>query len=209
MRSLATILFATFVCASSPAAAATMAINFSNTTGEPLSNPPMTLGWVFDVNDPIEVTWLSFFDSGQDGLAESHELGLWDSTGTLLISATVAAGTVNPLHDKFRAVPVQPTRLTPGTYRIGALFTTGNDPNMFPTFTQDFTTAPEITFGRTASAVGATLTNPAPTFFTMGPGYFGPNLEFRTAPEPSSLVLFGTVLLVGATRRLARQTRAE
>jgi hypothetical protein len=187
-----------FVLAGIPASADTLAINFSNTTGEPLSNPPMTLGWAFDVNSPVNVTWMSFFDSGQDGLVDSHPMGIWDSSGTMLVSATVDAGTANPLHDKFRAVSVVPTLLTPGSYRIGALFASGSDSNMFPTFTAGFSTAPEITFIRSASAVGPTLTNPAPTFFSMGPAYFGPNFEFQSVPEPSSLTLVGTVAVLAA-----------
>jgi hypothetical protein len=181
-----------------PAAADTLAMNFSNTTGEPLSNPPMTLGWAFEVNSPINVTSLSFFDSDQDGLVESHPVGIWDTSGTLLVSAAVDAGTANPLHDKFRAVSVGPTLLTPGEYRIGALFLSGSDTNMFPTFTAGFSTAPEITFIRSASAVGPTLTNPTPTFFSMGPAYFGPNFEYQSIPEPGSLTLVGSVAVLAA-----------
>ena len=150
---LASIFVATAV-AVAPSAAATLGVNFSNTTGQPLSNPPQTLGWSFTLISPVDVTWLSFFDSDQDGLAESHPLGIWNAAGTLLVSGTVSAGAVDPLHDRFRAIPVTPTLLQPGEYRIGALFLTGNDTNLFPTFTQDFSTAPEITFGRTANAVG-------------------------------------------------------
>jgi hypothetical protein len=131
-----------------PGAAGTIAVNFSNTTGEPLSNPPLTLGWAFEVNNPVNVTWLSFFDSDQDGLVESHPVGIWNSAGDLIVSATVEAGTVNPLHDKFRSVAVAPALLLPGAYRIGALFTSGSDPNVFPTFTAGFSSAPDITFIR-------------------------------------------------------------
>ena len=202
MRSLLLAL----VLAVIPAAADTMAINFSNTTGEPLNNPPMTLGWAFQVNSAINVTYLSFFDSAQDGLAESHEIGIWDSDGDLIASATVGAGTTSELRDKFRAVAIDPTLLTPGTYRIGALFLTGSDSLIFPTFTQNFVTAPEITFIRGANAVGTTLKNPTPTFFTMGPTYFGPNFEYQSVPEPSSMLLVGSVALVGLAfrKRLAR-----
>ena len=191
-------LLVAVVLAVMPAAADTLAINFSNTTGEPLSNPPMTLGWAFEVNSPVNVTWMSFFDSGQDGLVDSHPMGIWDSSGTMLVSATVDAGSTNPLHDKFRAFAVNPTLLMPGAYRIGALFASGIDSNMFPTFTTGFSTAPEITFIRSASAVGPTLTNPAPTFFSMGPAYFGPNFEFQSVPEPGSLTLVGTVAVLAA-----------
>ena len=192
---LATRLIALTI-AGIPAMASTLAINFSNTTGEPLSSPPFTLGWAFEVDKTIRITSLSLFDSGQDGLAEEHPIGLWDSAGTLILSATVEAGTANPLVDKFRAVAVAPTLLEPGSYRIGALFATASDSLIFPTFTENFSTAPAITFIRGAAVVGPSLANPTPTFFNMGPAYFGPNFEYQAVPEPGSMALVGTAALV-------------
>ena len=207
MRARYTTLLPILVMAVVPATATTLALNFSNMTGEPLSNPPLTLGWAFEVNNPVNVTWLSFFDSGQDGLVESHAIGIWSPTETLLISATVNAGVGDPLHDKFRSVPVAPTLLLPGAYRIGALFLSGGDPNIFPTFTADFTTAQGITFIRSASAVGPSLSNPTPTFFDMGPAYFGPNFEFQTVPEPGLFTLIGGLVVIAGI--VCRRRRAS
>src|SRR5215472_7013304 len=108
-------------------------ITFANTTGaQSLANPPFTLGWEFTVTGTIQVNDLAFYDNGEDGLADSHQLGLWNSTGTLLASGTVLAGTASPLVNQWREVAVSPVQLGPGNYFVGGLFLDGNDPVWFP-----------------------------------------------------------------------------
>ena len=91
-KSVATIVLLGLALAVSPAFGDTPAATFSNLSGTPLVNGPYTLGWQFKVNTAIDVTALGVFDSGQDGLVESHDVGIWDSTGNLLVSATVQSG---------------------------------------------------------------------------------------------------------------------
>lgn len=83
-----------------------------------------TVGWQFTVGGtPLQVTQLGLFDSGSDGLLASHQVGIWNSSGTLLSSATVKAGTASPLTAGYRYEPVTPFTLPAnGTYQIGALF---------------------------------------------------------------------------------------
>ena len=94
-------------------------------------------------------------------------------------------------------MPVSATLLMPGAYQIGALFTSANDPNLFPTFTTGFSAASsDITYLKGASIAGASLTNPPPNFFYMGPAYFGPNFEFQSVPEPGSIALVGPAVFL-------------
>lgn len=94
-----------------------------------------TLGWDFQVTQELVVTDLGFFDmlettSGSigDGLFEAHAVGIWDESGTLLVSGVVAGGTAAPEESGFRYVAVPETELQPGvTYIIGAHFTSGCD----------------------------------------------------------------------------------
>jgi hypothetical protein len=165
-------------------------ITVSNTTGQGLGNPPFTLGFDFTVHAPITVTELGIFDDSQNGLAESHAVGLWNSSGQLLASATVAAGTVDPLVNQFRYVPISPVDLQAGQdYFLGALFTSVTDALLFPGTPTGFAIAPEATFGESRFHNGGTLTFPTSSV-DGGPGYFGPNLIFAT-PEPSTLALLG------------------
>jgi hypothetical protein len=102
-------------------------------TGSSPSNAATTStrGYVFDVLSPtgINVSGLSFFDAGADGLSESHDVGLWDSSGNLLASATVPSGTLASLDTNglFRVVNISSVFLAQGTsYRVGAVFVAGS-----------------------------------------------------------------------------------
>ena len=185
------------------ASAQTNAVSFSNTTGVTLANPPFTLGWSFTANANINVVDLGVFDDSQNGLVDSHQVGVWNSTGTLLVSTTVPSGTGATLDDQFRMVGVSPIELLAGQqYFIGALYTTGNDPMIFPGGATGFATAPQITFDNNAFIAGSTLADPTVNGGTA-PAYFGPNFEFTATPEPGSFVLLGTGLLgfAGVLRR--------
>ena len=50
------------------------------------------VGWQFSVNAPITIDGLGLFDFGGDGLSLSHQVGLWDNSGTLLAQTTVTNG---------------------------------------------------------------------------------------------------------------------
>lgn len=190
------------------ASAQTNAISVSNTTGEPLAKTDATFGWSFTVNSDIDVVDLGVFDSSQNGLTDSHQVGIWNSSGTLLISATVPSGTGATLDDQFRVVSVSSTELFAGQkYFIGTLYTTLNDPLLLQGDATNFATASQITYDNpTVAVLTTTLTDPTENA-SPSPGIFGPNFEFEAAtspvPEPGSFVLLGTGMLglAGVLRR--------
>lgn len=49
---------------------------------------PFTLGYEFTTSIPMDINALGYWN---DGLQNSHEVGLWDASGTLLGSANVLA----------------------------------------------------------------------------------------------------------------------
>src|SRR5262245_12458608 len=53
------------------------------------------VGWQFSVSAPITIDGLGLFDVNPAGLAESHQVGLWTDSGTLLASATVTSGSTS------------------------------------------------------------------------------------------------------------------
>jgi len=185
-------------------ASATTLATISDTTGQQLGNGPFTLGWEFQANTAEIVTALGAFDDSQDGLNESHDVGLWDANGVLLASTTIASGTGAALINQFRYNSVAPVTLVAGQdYFIGAVWLDGADPMVFAA--TGLTTDPSITYLSSAYIAGGTLTDP--TFLDGGlGGYFGPNLIGSTVPEPLSLSLFGAGLAGAAAIRRRKKS---
>jgi hypothetical protein len=157
-----------------------------------MTNGEWSLGYEFSVNSPITVTQLGFYDSGQDGLLQSHDVGIYDTSQNLLVSGTVAAGTTDPLVDYIRYTTVAPTSLGIGVYFIAAATDTDNytwDPS-------GLVSAPQVTWLQDAFVLSSVLAFPSggPDEHT---GIFGPNFQFSAAPEPSSMALCGAAALTG------------
>ncbi len=209
------VLASTVVFAVAAQAGVQPAISFDNTTGLPLGNPAFTLGWSFSTNSAVTVSSLGVFDSGLDGLADSYQVGIFNSSGTLLTSTTVQSGTVDPLINQFRYASTASVTLAAGaTYSIGALYLTGDDglvasPGGFGD-PVNFALNPAITFLDAGYAFGGTLT--APQNGGGGEGYFGPNFLAGGVPELSTwammIIGFGGVGLQIRRRTGAMATAA-
>ena len=85
-------------------------------------NGSFNIGFWFDVGDkPITINALGVYDKDGDGLAASHEVGIWDSGTVPLRSVTVPVGTAGQLDDVFRYMSVPDLTLKANTtYWIGA-----------------------------------------------------------------------------------------
>src|SRR4051794_3722462 len=70
-------------------------------TGFTTSYPPgnYNLGYQFKVgSNSLLVDALGFYDMRENGLADAHQVGLWDLSGTLLASVTISAGSHSLVH---------------------------------------------------------------------------------------------------------------
>ncbi len=95
-------------------------------SGGYVTNQPLSItgskGWSFfnsstsNSGNYMAVTQLGVFDQGGDGLANSHAVGIWAVDGTLLASTTIPAGTVAPLVDGYRYMPITPVFISPGAF---------------------------------------------------------------------------------------------
>jgi len=159
---------------------------------------PFTVGWTFSVTSNFYVTQLGVWDeSGFNPNHNSHAVGLWDNSGTLLASNTVAITSplyTSPQGTTLRFVPIQPVELFAGqTYRIGAEYTA----NLYLDFYVDgpgsLVPCSSIVYGGTAASVAnaglafPTVLNPS------SQGYFGPDFMMTPVPEPNVIILLALV----------------
>jgi len=157
-----------------------------------------TIGWSFSVvSTDITVTSLGIYDSGGDGLADAHAVGLWTSGGTLLASTTIPNGAGATLLGSYRYVAIAPVALSAGqTYVIGALYPTQSGDNIIHSSAQTY--AAPVSFGQSRQTpLNITGTDPL-TFPGLNAGlpqgFFGPNfLCSYFEPTPTIGVTWGRV----------------
>jgi PEP-CTERM motif len=169
-----------------------------------------TRGYAFNVTlAGIWATHLSIWDLGGDGLAQSHDVGLWDPIGNLIASANVPTGTAAPILNGFRFVDIPDVALPVGSgYTVGALLLNGSADGQARDLVNP-AAAPGISIvgGRFINNGVASLTRPTTP---LSNGLVGGSLLVDTlaapVPEPGSIGLIG--LGVAALGYARRRTRA-
>ena len=103
---IATFVIGTLLC---PKASAAAAIEFADASV--VHDSQLSLGFVFTTNQEVSVTALGYYDENQDGFLTNHEVGIFDSNGTLLISTVLDAGSGTSLVGHYRYKTVTPITL--------------------------------------------------------------------------------------------------
>ena len=164
--------------------------------------------------EAIVITHLGVWDFGSDGLASSHEVGIWrhqQNDLSFLASTTVPAGTAGLLRDGYRYSAITPVLIPPAPFRglvVGGHYS-ANDPDDIERPNVALSYDPPILAGFAGRyAVGPTLTIPQAQ---LGPGiegqgnyrFYHANFLFEPIPEPSTSALLacGLVLLMAGKRR--------
>jgi len=127
----------------SKVSADSVALNFASLgTGLNYHQGSYSLGWRFTANQTITVSGLGYYDSLQDGLVESHDVGIFDQGNCqLLASATVTPA--DQITGFFRFHSITPVILTAGhDYYIAGV--TGTE--QYGINVQDLIVDPSITF---------------------------------------------------------------
>ena len=161
-----------------------------------------TLGYQFTTSVALTVNALGYWD---DGLGNNHQVGIWNSGGTLLVSTTVLGA--DPLTGHFRYDSISPVSLAAGTYVIGGQYLGNGNP--FPSNATGLTTVPGYTWDKDLQQQGSVLTFP-----TVSDGSYGTNgilvVDFSvggsspSAPEPATLGLMLSGILAGVGFRRFR-----
>jgi hypothetical protein len=159
------------------------------------SGSPYTIGWSFTTTQSFAVSGLGFWDEADHSLGFSHQVGLWDASGTLLASTTITASSspvasTGPGQWLFNGIGG--LTLAPGTYVLGATYVKADDQDAYRYYVSTATTLPGVTYDTGAYAFGAGLNFPANGGYAIS--YFGPNIELsplNAVPEPASLTLLG------------------
>ena len=171
--------------------AGTIALTGFTDTALATSDSDQLYGWFFDATSGITLTDFGVFDVDNDGLAVSHEVGIFRvSDHALLGSATIPAGTGATLLNSFRYVPVTPLALPTGAYAI-MMTMPANNTDAQNILGSSAITSPPITYVDSAFGASPVLDYPTDTG-VFATGLFGPNFQFiaTPAPEPGSAFLF-------------------
>lgn len=163
-----------------------------------------TLGYAFRVGpDPVNILKMGIWDQGANGLVESHEMGIWNTSGDLLASVTVPQGTAGELGGNFRYVDVLGGLMLDAdtVYIIAAKYYNVDNSDAF--FMGSATRGAGIDWD--ASRDRYSIESDSflfPDSTSEGSAYIGPNFEYAivpvVVPEPDTLFLLvgGAGLLV-------------
>jgi hypothetical protein len=151
-----------------------------------------TYGYSFTVTGTVTINGMGVFESFARSLGSAHPVGLWDSGGTLLASASI--GGADPVVvstdslGQWRAVNIAPVTLSAGQYFTGVFYLAGTENVLLGATPASIA---GITYNSAQYAFGPSLAFPGNSF---GNTLVGPALFAGAAPEPATAGMFAMAL---------------
>ena len=190
----------------------------SSGTGTVRTGDGFSLGTTFTVGSADQtILDLGVFDGANppggsvgDGLLSSIPVGLFDSAGNLIASATVPSGTGATLLNGFRYVSITPISLTSGnTYTLAAYYSSSDADTLLDQGGSPSTSTAFQNYLAAFTGSNSVGSLSFPTGHTNGVAYVGPNLEFAVPEPAASLMTLGGLCLFGirSARRRRRHPR--
>lgn len=170
-------------------------------------NHGCTLGYTFDLSSPVAIDGLGVFDLDSDGLNNNHEVGLWNSSGALVASATVLTTSTSveasaSSAGNFVYSSIMELTLNPGTYTVGALYKIGDtDPIVYGAegiFSNDLAAS----YGA-GKFINTGILSMPDSSSNPTDRYFGAAVHISSVPVPPAIWFFGSgmLALIGTARR--------
>ena len=195
--------------ATTAAHADTPAITLTS-VGATIGASQATFGFEFSVKQNASLTALGVYNSsGTNTLAGTAQIGLWDTSGNLLISTTIPASTAETLIGSFVYSSVSPFTLVAGTdYIIGAYLSRGAAASFNTGQGGTATVDSNVTLIQDQYAYSSGLVDPSLSTTNVPSAWFGANfltgtgVQVQAVPEPLSMTLLGVgVAGLGVLRR--------
>ena len=201
------------LCIAQPSFAQTPLIDFTGGVGGVIG-VASTRGFTFDVTTPTTIGGLGFFDTNNHVLGRTYDVGLWDSSGTLLASTTIGNASTSIASTsslgQWLENSITPLVLNPGTYVLGAEYPDVDNTAVY-VYEGIASSIGGVSYGTAAFANAPTLTLPTAQFGALDAAFFGP-MAFTgqvaaSTPEPGTYSLMGGLGLTGAAFLRRRRTR--
>ena len=185
-----------------PAANAQLAFDIAGVGGVgAFGSATKTIGYTFNVLTPVSVNELDVLSlPGLPFDSATVPIGLWDSAGNLLTSASIsttapADDTPSAVVGDFIGTPVAPVLPPAGTYTVGALID-GNDFVLIG----PFSSVSSVAFNQAYINTSGSFTQPTSAVgFPAAYAFIGPSFKIADAsavPEPGSVALLVGVMSV-------------